>query len=633
MSAGGLEYRPDIDGLRALAVLSVVLYHFGWPGLGGGFLGVDIFFVISGYLITRLIAKEIRETGRFSFGRFYLRRARRLFPALAVTLALSCVAALVILSPLHLESFGWELGTATLSVSNIHFYKERGYFDTDALYKPLLHTWSLGVEEQFYLIWPPLVWMAARWRPAVGLLLLAVGGGASLIAAELVTNRDQVFYLPWFRVFEFAAGAALVRLDDFALPSRKVQVGLLGAGLMAMLLPIHFYDAEMWLPGLLTVFPVAGAALTIYAGRAPGLGLVLSNPVSVWIGRISYSLYLVHWPLVVFYSLGDRTGPLTPGEQIMLPCVAIAVAATMYRFVEMPFRTARLGRSNPRFLAGVTATMVALVAVGGALPLTNGIPQRLSPELARLVMSTEREILLRECQYQSQFIDEDFLARFRHCLDKYGRPVVIFGDSHAHDLVNALSSAGKRAHVVALWGGNCTLLDLKKNCVVRKLSDFIAEHGRDIDTLVYTQNGAALLSGDADEALDLGLVATVRDRLEDIAKSGVPLVWVGPQEEPGSDVQRAAALMTEPHGENHLKDNLLTIFDLDAAIGDMVAASQSSFAYVSKIKTLGPMTNERFIIDGEYTYVDKGHWAAKGEEVFGRELLAGSPVLYSIMNP
>ena len=233
-------YRPEIDGLRALAVLCVMLYHFGWP-LPGGFLGVDIFFVISGYLITKLIQDEIDTTGTVRFGHFYLRRARRLFPALGVVLAGTSICAALIMSQANLVAFGKELASATFSYSNVLFYMQTGYFETNALLRPLLHTWSLAVEEQFYLVWPAAVLLVFHWAPSIRWPLLLIGAVASLLAAEFISDRDAAFYLPWFRFFEFAAGAALVRLNEFGRPGNGTQSLLLLIGLAAMLLPIFVY--------------------------------------------------------------------------------------------------------------------------------------------------------------------------------------------------------------------------------------------------------------------------------------------------------------------------------------------------------------------------------------------------------
>lgn len=624
-----LSYRPDIDGLRAIAVLSVVLFHFEWSALPGGFLGVDIFFVISGYLITRLIRAEVLGTNNFRFGHFYLRRTRRLFPALAFTLFLSSIAALLMLSPLHLERFGKEVVAAILSVSNILFFRESGYFDIDSIYKPLLHTWSLGVEEQFYLFWPPLVWLTARWRPWVGMVLLGLGAAASVIGAELVHNRDAVFYLTPFRVFEFAAGAAIVWLDDHKLPGKKSLIVLLALGLAAMLLPIHFFSAETHLPGVLTIIPALGAALTIYAGRAPHLGLILSNSISVWLGRISYSLYLVHWPLITFYHYG-QSAPLTIIEQILLPLACIATAALMYRYVEKPFRTAATPQRNRRFVCGVLVVATVGIVIGTTTIWTQGLPGRLDPALAKLVMSPQRKLSLGECQYKVDRIDNDLQAKFDACRAKGGPAILIFGDSHAGDLFNALAHNGPRTHVVGIAQDSCRPQNILSRCYYPKLPAFIEQNRSSLASIIFTQSGIHLLGGRQKTTIDTEMIDKTVSYLNGIASLGIPLTWIGPQEEPNFDIEKAVALMKPGAPSEYFHNAFSHVKQLDGPIVGRIEAAGSKFRYISKIGAIGQLTTSDMVIDGEYTYGDKDHWSSKGEEVFGARLLSADPTLQAL---
>ena len=296
------RYRPDIDGLRAIAVLSVVLYHAGFTTFGGGYVGVDIFFVISGFLITRLLVSEIVEGGgRLDFGRFYLRRARRLLPALFFTLLASSVVAIWSLSPQQLELYGASLAYSVLSVSNIYFYLQSGYFDTAAALKPLLHTWSLGVEEQFYLLWPLLLFLCVprRWLAATA---VATAGLVSLALSEalLAEHADAAFYLMPFRIFQFSLGASLVWLIPRQTMSETGRDALLVVGFVLIACAVFLFSDETPFPGLHALVPSFGAVLCIYAGETRRLGRLLSNRLSVSIGLISYSLYLVHWPIVSF---------------------------------------------------------------------------------------------------------------------------------------------------------------------------------------------------------------------------------------------------------------------------------------------------------------------------------------------
>lgn len=331
-------YRTDIDGLRAVAVASILFFHAGFSAFSGGFVGVDVFFVISGYLITRLIRREIEETGTFVFGNFYARRARRLFPALFATLAASFILGFLLLAPEHFRDFGGSLVYAIASLSNFYFWSSAGYFDTDALLKPLLHTWSLSVEEQFYLVWPALIFLLLmRWKSTSALLALLALAGSSLALNEAFHFEPAtIFYLAPFRVFEFAIGAAVTWLDKRQ-PSPLVSEAVLAAGLSLILYAVIAFNDGTRIPSYNALIPCIGAAMAIYAGRAPYVGRLLTNPICVAIGLVSYSLYLVHWPLIVFYRYVTLTEP-TVAEKWALCGLAATLAACMYRYIEQPFR-------------------------------------------------------------------------------------------------------------------------------------------------------------------------------------------------------------------------------------------------------------------------------------------------------
>lgn len=376
------HYRPDIDGIRAIAVMSVLLFHAGFASFSGGYVGVDVFFVISGFLITRLIKDEIEE-GRFRFGEFYARRARRLFPALFVTVFATFLLAVLMFSPEHMQRFAGELIYAVTSLSNFYFWAESGYFDADAHFKPLLHTWSLSVEEQFYLLWPLLlVFLLARLRGlSVALAILAFGGlslalnllfqGGGDVFSGISSTLAQVFedggstiyFLTPFRIFEFAIGAALVWLMGFRPKSNWPLEVLLFSGLALAVAPVFLYDDTLLFPSYYALAPCLGAAFMIYAGEARYLGRILSNPLSVRIGLISYSLYLVHWPVYVFYRYYVY-GELTTAEKYGVLLVSFILAIVLYHFVEQRYRrpgpAARL-TSQAAFGLGCALLVVMLI--------------------------------------------------------------------------------------------------------------------------------------------------------------------------------------------------------------------------------------------------------------------------------
>jgi peptidoglycan/LPS O-acetylase OafA/YrhL len=293
-------YRPEIDGLRAVAVISVLLYHVGVLQFSGGYVGVDVFFVISGFLITRIIFEEASRTGTFSFSNFYLRRLRRLFPALLTTVAISFLFGYWLLSPLNFREFGGSAITALTSVSNFFFWAHSGYFDTAAISKPLLHTWSLSVEEQFYLVWPAFIATLTLKKWPVPVVLLAAGAASLLFNIPFSSgDTSTIFYLTPFRVFEFVIGAILIWLPQIS--RYRINQALTLGGLLLIAFSVLTYTQKTIFPSFHALPPCIGAACVIYAGNNPIAKLLLGNRLSVFIGKISYSLYLVHWPLIVFY--------------------------------------------------------------------------------------------------------------------------------------------------------------------------------------------------------------------------------------------------------------------------------------------------------------------------------------------
>jgi len=351
------NYRPDIDGLRAVAVLSILLFHLNIPGFDGGFVGVDIFFVISGFLITQLIKEEIEKTGGFSFKNFYIRRIRRLFPALFATLFLTSIFATLLLSPVHLQSFGGSLASALFSISNIFFWFEADYFDVSGRVKPLLHTWSLSVEEQFYLIWPAILFFISRKNTNrfaciflilslfISLYLSILFSDGSVLLFEkyshkiskwIENGRSTIFFLTPFRIFEFAIGAILVWSPKRYHSNRLLGDAIFSAGLFMIACSVHFYNDDILFPSYYGLLPCIGTGMLIFSGQRSSISKLLTNNLFVGIGLISYSLYLVHWPVIVFWNYASQTqGTIEQGLKIIL---IIVLSILSYRFIELPFR-------------------------------------------------------------------------------------------------------------------------------------------------------------------------------------------------------------------------------------------------------------------------------------------------------
>jgi peptidoglycan/LPS O-acetylase OafA/YrhL len=371
------QYRPDVDGLRAVAVLLVVLHHLG-PWLPGGFVGVDVFFVISGFLITRHIA-ETAGAGTFSFSDFYKRRINRILPALLLVLAATLLAGLAILSPGDYLRLAKSALTAVLGFSNVFFWREYGsYFAGDATEAPLLHTWSLGVEEQFYLLWPVfavlLVKLRRRWL--LPILVGALVGGIALSQFGVSIALSASYYLLHARFFELLTGAALALgiRSERRLPS---VFGWIGLGLIAA--SAFMLSAKSAFPGLNALSPCLGAALLIWSG---GVAPLRSKPV-MFIGLISYSLYLWHWPVIAYVNyLGFSITPAI-GTAVLAGSTGLAWAT--WRYVETPARRsgARL-RFALVFSTRFAVPVAAVAAFSFATLSTAGFSGRFDVQVADL---------------------------------------------------------------------------------------------------------------------------------------------------------------------------------------------------------------------------------------------------------
>lgn len=430
-----MRYRPEIDGLRTLAVLPVILFHAGLPGFGGGFVGVDVFFVISGYLITRILADEI-SAGRFSLLGFYERRARRILPALFLVMGLSFVFAWFWMLPRPFLDFSRSLVAVSLFASNIEFWRETGYFEAMTVSKPLLHTWSLAVEEQFYIVFPVLLGLLGRWR--VRLRLCVLGGLAvlSLGWAQYLSahDPDAAFYLPFSRAWELLAGALLALNMGQGRPlprplPRPLAEALATAGLAAIVLPIVLFSHETPTPSLWTLVPVLGAVLIIgFADARTGVGRILATRAMVGIGLISYSAYLFHQPLQAFTRLLALQEP-SPLLLAAVGLLAVPLGWLSWRFVERPFRDRKVPITRGRLFAGCALVSAVFIGLGVQGHLTRGWPDRLPPAVvAATEAATERNEPEMACRFNDASTPALPVAR---CLVP-GKPMVaLMGDSHS----------------------------------------------------------------------------------------------------------------------------------------------------------------------------------------------------------
>lgn len=440
-----LSYRPDVDGLRAVAVLAVLLHH-AWPArFAGGFIGVDIFFVISGYLISGIVLGQLAH-GRFSFRDFYVRRIRRIFPALALVLAAVLVFGAWWLTPADYAALGRHVAAGALFVANLAYWREAGYFDAASAAKPLLHLWSLAIEEQFYLLWPLVLW--ALWRGArgagaartgwciVGLGLLSWGFNLWLVR----TDMAAAYFHPFGRFWELMVGAWLAA-RQVARPARAAtawrQHALAATGVALLVLAFVQIHPERRFPGGWAVLPTLGTALLIAAGPHAFVNrwLLAWRPM-VAIGLVSYPLYLWHWPLLVGARLryGDAAGAAVLAGALLLSGL---LAVLTWRWVERPIRR---GGEGGRWRTPVTAAllggMAALAAAGLWVQQQRGFEARFPPVVRAMTAQGGSAVVTRGWRYHDCILDfrvppSDYKP---FCIEERRPLLFIWGDSHASSL-------------------------------------------------------------------------------------------------------------------------------------------------------------------------------------------------------
>lgn len=450
-------YRAEVDGLRAIAVVPVVLFHAGIAGFTGGFVGVDVFFVISGYLITAILAQEI-AAGTFSTQRFYERRIRRIFPALFVMFAVCWLVASVLLMPHDFRAFARSVVASGLFSSNLLFWSEGGYFDTAAELKPLLHTWSLSVEEQFYIVFPGLLLLlltkVRHWKIVLSALFLA-----SLAACVIytITRPNAAFYLPMFRVWELLAGSFVALSVGFVnIANARVRSFAALAGMAGIAWATYAFDHATPFPGFHALFPCIGAALVVAYSNKTIVGTVLSATPLVWIGKLSYSLYLWHWPILVFmkyYLMRD----LVMSEKILAVGLSVLAAYLSMRFVETPFRIRKFN-PTPRSLFNTAAvTMSCFMLAGLVTYLADGFPGRFPDQVQKMAKgASDTNPERRRCDNLS--VADVASGKVCAIGPQNAKPTfAVLGDSFGDALVPGIASAAASAgsHGIVLTSSGC----------------------------------------------------------------------------------------------------------------------------------------------------------------------------------
>jgi peptidoglycan/LPS O-acetylase OafA/YrhL len=618
-----IRYRADVDGLRAAAVLSVVFFHLARRVLPGGYLGVDMFFVLSGYLITAIIWREV-QGGRFSIVRFYDRRIRRIMPALLLVLSVTTLASVLLLLPADLIGYGNSLLATLAFVANIYFWRDTNYFSAASEQKPLLHIWSLGVEEQFYVLFPLILVLLARWWPRRtphAIAALTIGSLSADILAAFVGGGVPAFFLLPTRAWELGLGAVLAVLPAGAAPRAAAgPMASIGALLIALgiLRPL---DSFWFVPAAVPV--VIGTAMLIFAGQqhdSPPVNRILKSRALVFVGLISYSLYLWHWPIIVlgqYYLVRDFT---LPEMAVALGLMTVCASGTWW-FVERPFRSKDMPIRRVRLIAGIGVVFLATAA--GALLRAQGLPSRLSAEASAINQAVGTN-------YRCRLSDYLAFGASRACLMNLpsrkptDADVVLLGNSHAQMYEPIWASIlATRDQTGLLVPVNGCLPTVQAN-ISRECTAVAERNLKEISTLARArtviiglnwQHGKDELVDPSGRTVDntgnLAFMTAVDDLIDRLHQDGRRVVLIGPIAEPGWDI---ASTLSRQLAFGHQPDRptFLQVADFERRFGPLIrhfeARGDIGFARPDRVQC--PADRCYYVLDGRSLFSDGNHIAS-----------------------
>lgn len=646
MSLSHSSYRPEIDGLRAIAVLPVIFYHAGFVFFSGGYIGVDVFFVISGYLITTIMIKDL-ELERFSLVSFYERRVRRILPALYFLLVFTTIVAIVVYLPRDLLDYFKSLFSVIVYGSNIFFWLDADYFATDSDLLPLLHTWSLSVEEQFYLLFPLLLASLFRFGTTV---VYGVIGSIVIVSLTVsiwagVVNPEMSFYLLPSRAWELGVGCmgALYHRHHGQLSKSRYADAIGMIGLMMIATSIHLFDHQTDFPSYNALLPTIGTVLLLlFTDERTRVGRILGSKMLVGIGLVSYSAYLWHHPLFAFARYLN-VGPLSTAQYAVLIAITMVLAYMSWKFVEAPFRDKHhIGSKSIWTMAGATSILFVLVALVGIQQ--DGFRTLYEGRLdnRQLAIWQQSEITRHdpvatdgECVFRSRSLDSKTIDTYVACSEIHGQSTIIFGDSHAMDVYNAYVYTKDEPFVLGLADAGCRIgSESDQTCFFGDLVDFVEKYKLTISKIYYNQAGFYLLQDENGQpgtramfkrhnmpvynpnTSSIDPILEYLGRLEDYA----PITWIGPWTEPhlnGNMLLRNAIECQLIRNPVH-PSIVLTFDQLDDTIRQRLQSS--GIPYISSIDRIQfDWDVDLYGCEGSF-WRDGDHFNTLGEKRFGARL-------------
>lgn len=630
------SHLTEIDGLRAVAVLSVVLYHSGLDWFRGGYFGVDIFFVISGYVITRRVSRDLRFD-RYSVVEFYRRRLRRILPATMLTLVATTYMAHLWLLPADYVSYSHTLKSVLTINANQYLATQTNYFQPETDFMPLAHLWSLAIEEQFYLVFPLVVVLSkSRDRLAA---LLAIATVFSMIWMLKSMSSDSASYFSTFnRIGQISVGGVCALRDERCTEkSGEFQFGkalnIFSLAVIMSLIPL--FTMNQAVPSAWSFLPVGLSAVFLMSPRSDMTVRVLSWRPLQLIGLSSFSIYLLHQPLMAFARTVIYGTPYSfPStfEKVSMCATSVVFGLCCWHLVEEPIRQSRARRE--------AAAVVVMLVVGFYLfdhannviesqGLANRIPTEFAESIRRReeAMSSNGFQVSNQCAYSVTLRELPTLAmtkRFTSCRDQFGPPLLVAGDSHAQDLHNALAFNLADRFILGIYRNELTH------------AQFIAELSSQLHTnelrphaVLFTLEASTWIEDNQIQIATLtNDTAAILSAAQQIAESS-EFVWLGPQLEPRIDLLSANPLVGRIREQNTIRLSEKLSRSVDDELHELTEAA--GLQYLSKLEIVDFDYSRDFELEQGFTYSDRTHWSTLGEKVFGARLVA-SPLLKSVLN-
>lgn len=623
-----MPYRRDIDGLRALAILSVLLFHLEFPGFSGGWVGVDIFFVISGYLITQNIIALIIK-GQFSFATFLAGRARRLFPSYLIVIALTLIAAYYIFDRAYLKNVAGEALASSLGLANLYFWRDGDYFNLANRLRPLLHLWSLGVEMQFYLIWPFLLLItiknAKKFLPLMVISIFL----ASLLLAEYFSggSTEATFFLPQFRIFEFATGALLVFFEPYLKITTWMETLFesLGFGLIAY--AIIFFDQNTPYPSFYALIPCFGTLMLLMSECKKSFGILINNQLMAAIGKISYCLYLVHWPIIVFFLYRHVT-PFSLREKMFILVLSFLLAIVLHTYIEIPIwkRQIFTKLSNEKIALTCCALTLIVITPSAIIWSKGGLSwQGPTLELDRIEIGS---ILSRQAR--------NFQNKTLNVIQFSGEPqtkkLLFLGDSHGPDLGAAFleNSDPNRYEIATLSFDDACFSNLDRRNLLQKALN--KPNNCQTEKLALTNSplvkkASAIFIANYWSAKSLEGLSDGITFLK--ANTSVPIYLVGQNAIfPGLDTSLMYLSNMDKEKLNKFFYDHQSMSDIEANQQLKKLADDNGLIFIDRQAIVCDASKNTCLIydaNGQPYYLDSHHWTALGRKRFGEELIKFLP--------